>query len=133
MTEKFRLKSIVIEGFKGFTSPQEIKLNGTSSFIFGPNGWGKSSILEAVSWCMFGLDRENESEIRNRDYYSSDCRVEITLVRSKEEWKVIRKLRPDSGKSDVKIVSPQDEEKKLTDIFPQLRKLGGTSANVLFA
>jgi len=133
MTEKFRLKSIIIEGFKGFTSPQEIKLNGKSTFIFGPNGWGKSSILEAVSWCMFGLDRENESEIRNRDYYSGDCRVEITLLRGKEEWKVTRRLRPDSGKSDVKVISPQGEEKGLTEVFPQQTKLGGKGANVIFA
>lgn len=133
MVEKFILESIVIEGFKGFTSPQEIKFNGKSSFIFGPNGWGKSSILEAISWCMFGLDRENESEIRNRDFYRDDCRVEITLVQNEEKWKVIRKLRADSGKSDVKMVSPQGEEKNLTDVFPQLRKLGGIGANVLFA
>ncbi len=133
MTEKFRLESIVIEGFKGFTSPQEIKLNGKSTFVFGPNGWGKSSILEAVSWCMFGLDRENESEIRNRDYYLGDCRVEINLIRNKDKLKIIRKLRADSGKSDVRIVSPQGDEKKLTETFPQLRKLGGLGANVLFA
>jgi exonuclease SbcC len=133
MTEKFRLKSVVIEGFKGFTSPQKIEFNGKTTFIFGPNGCGKSSILEAISWCMFGLDRENESEIRNRDYYSGDCKVEITLVRGKEEWKVIRKLKPDSGKSDVEVVSPQGERKRLTEVFPQLRKLGGRGANVIFA
>ncbi|HWQ96246.1 MAG TPA: SMC family ATPase [Candidatus Methylomirabilis sp.] len=133
MTEKFRLESITIEGFKGFTSSQKIDLNGKPTFIFGPNGWGKSSILEAISWCMWGLDRENESEIRNKDFHRGDSRVEISLVRNKEIWKVTRKLRTGSGKSDAKIVSPQGEEKKLTDIFPQLRKLGGIGANVLFS
>lgn len=133
MAEKFRLKSITIEGFKGFTSSQKIDLNGKPTFIFGPNGWGKSSILEAISWCMWGLDRENESEIRNKDFYPGDSKVEISLVRNEEIWKVIRKLRTGSGKSDGKIISPQGEEKKLTDIFPQLRKLGGMGANVLFS
>jgi len=134
MPEKFRIKSINIEGFKGFTAPTEIKLNGKSTFIFGPNGFGKSSILEAISWCLFGSSPGSKFKIRNSDYHPESCKVELSLYRGNDELKLIRKLKtePDSETSDVRVFF-NGENGKLTDVFPQLAKLGGSNANVLLA
>ena len=48
----FRIDSITIEGFKGFANRQTVSVNGKNLFIFGPNGFGKSSIIEAIRWCF---------------------------------------------------------------------------------
>lgn len=47
-----RLKSIKLAGFKSFALPTEIKLKGNMTGVVGPNGCGKSNILDAVRWVL---------------------------------------------------------------------------------
>ena len=47
-----RFKSIRISGFKSFLEPTEIDLNEGLTGIVGPNGCGKSNIVEAMKWVM---------------------------------------------------------------------------------
>jgi chromosome segregation protein len=47
-----RLKSIRLAGFKSFVDPTTIPINGTLIGIVGPNGCGKSNIIDAVRWVM---------------------------------------------------------------------------------
>ena len=54
MAEGFRLERILIEGFKGFTKTQEIDLKNRHVFLLSPNAKGKSSIVEAIRWGLFG-------------------------------------------------------------------------------
>ena len=51
----FRIKNVAIEGFKAFTKPQSFDLDGRHVFFFGENGLGKTSVVEAIRWCLFGL------------------------------------------------------------------------------
>ena len=47
-----KFKSIRISGFKSFLEPTEIDLNKGLTGIVGPNGCGKSNIVEAMKWVM---------------------------------------------------------------------------------
>ena len=47
-----KFKSIRISGFKSFLEPIEIDLNEGLTGIVGPNGCGKSNIVEAIKWVM---------------------------------------------------------------------------------
>jgi chromosome segregation protein len=47
-----RLKTIRLAGFKSFVDPTHIPINGTLIGIVGPNGCGKSNIIDAVRWVM---------------------------------------------------------------------------------
>ena len=47
-----KFKSIRISGFKSFLEPTEIGLNEGLTGIVGPNGCGKSNIVEAMKWVM---------------------------------------------------------------------------------
>ena len=47
--------------------------------MFGRNGLGKSSIVEAVRWCLFGLADRPETEVRNVFYSAGECNVELEL------------------------------------------------------
>ncbi len=47
-----RLKNIRLSGFKSFVEPTDISLPGTFSCIVGPNGCGKSNIVDAVRWVI---------------------------------------------------------------------------------
>ncbi|MEC8561196.1 MAG: chromosome segregation protein SMC [Pseudomonadota bacterium] len=47
-----RLKKIKINGFKSFLEPTAIDLNTNMAAIVGPNGCGKSNVIEALTWVL---------------------------------------------------------------------------------
>ncbi|MEK0336726.1 MAG: AAA family ATPase, partial [Nitrosopumilus sp.] len=89
---KYYIKSVTVKGFRGINNQQaalEIPFNtaGITS-IFAPNGVGKSSIFDSISYCLndeLKCFRSLESE--NRDYktvknlfHSGDGEIKIELV-----------------------------------------------------
>ena len=47
-----RLTSIRLAGFKSFVDPVTVPFDGNMTAIVGPNGCGKSNIIDAVRWVM---------------------------------------------------------------------------------
>ena len=47
-----RLKHISLSGFKSFVDPTRIPFPSDMSAVVGPNGCGKSNVVEALRWCM---------------------------------------------------------------------------------
>ena len=47
-----RLKNIKLAGFKSFVDPTNVQLNTNMVAVIGPNGCGKSNIIDAVRWVM---------------------------------------------------------------------------------
>lgn len=47
-----RLKTIKLAGFKSFVEPTTIPITGNLIGIVGPNGCGKSNIIDAIRWVM---------------------------------------------------------------------------------
>ena len=47
-----RLNSIKLSGFKSFADPTNFQLPGQRVGVVGPNGCGKSNIMDAVRWVL---------------------------------------------------------------------------------
>ncbi|WP_107330615.1 chromosome segregation protein SMC [Metapseudomonas otitidis] len=47
-----RLKCIKLAGFKSFVDPTTVNFSSNMSAVVGPNGCGKSNIIDAVRWVM---------------------------------------------------------------------------------
>ncbi|HVV69773.1 MAG TPA: chromosome segregation protein SMC [Gammaproteobacteria bacterium] len=47
-----RLKTIKLAGFKSFVDPTAVTLNSNLTAIVGPNGCGKSNIVDAIRWVI---------------------------------------------------------------------------------
>ena len=47
-----RLKKVEVSGFKSFADRQVIVVDDHVTGVIGPNGCGKSNIVDAVRWCM---------------------------------------------------------------------------------
>ncbi len=49
---RVRLRSLKLTGFKSFPDPVELGFPGRVSAIIGPNGCGKSNIVDAILWAL---------------------------------------------------------------------------------
>jgi len=134
-TAQFHVNEVAIEGFRAFTHEQTVAINGGHVFLFGNNGCGKSSIVEAIRWCLFGGSSEgSEAGFRNAFYTKGDCRVELALNGPGGIWRVVRRLRPGSGKSDQVIRDPLGKTLLQADVFPNLTGLGPREGtHIIFA
>ncbi len=47
-----RIKRIKLAGFKSFVEPAELRIEPGLTGVVGPNGCGKSNVLEAIRWVM---------------------------------------------------------------------------------
>lgn len=47
-----RIRRLKLSGFKSFVEPAELRIEGGLTGVVGPNGCGKSNLLEALRWVM---------------------------------------------------------------------------------
>ena len=132
MTEGIRIGRIWVEGFKGFTGAQEIDLRNRHMFLIGPNGNGKSSIIEAIRWGLFGSTSRRDT-VKNEGY-AGDCRVEINLARDGKRWNLRRILNPGGGGSRPTLFDEDGGEHTLRNVLPQLDSLdAGEGTHIIFS
>ena len=102
--------------------------------MFGRNGLGKSSVVEAVRWCLFGLADRPEAEVRNVFYSAGECKVELELEGPGGRWRLQRRLRPGSGRSDLTIQDPSGAAVQQSKVFPHIARLGPREGtHIIFA
>src|SRR5690349_22273669 len=47
-----RIRRLKLSGFKSFVEPSELRIEPGLTGVVGPNGCGKSNLLEAIRWVM---------------------------------------------------------------------------------
>ena len=134
MVDGFRIQTVAIEGFKGFTARQVIDFEGRHVFLLGKNGHGKSSIVEAVRWGLFGSTGRRNEIVANRDY-PGQCRVEISLMRDGKQWNLRRTaLRGVTGGNDPILTDDQGKEHPIREVMPLLDSVdAGEGMHIIFA
>ena len=81
--------SLKMEGFLSYQEPVEIDFTSFDlACITGENGAGKSSILDGITWALFGRARKHDESVINLD----STRAEVGLVFSYEgnQYRVVR-------------------------------------------
>lgn len=134
MVDGFSVQSVEIEGFKGFTSPKIIDFKGRHVFLLGQNGNGKSSIVEAVRWGLFGSAYRPNEVIKNQRYNGA-CRVTVKLMRNGELWTLRRILNLGTGSSSDPTLSDQHGNRRnIREVMPQLDSVdAGEGTHIIFA
>lgn len=127
-----RLKHITISGFKTFADRTELDLTGDLTAIVGPNGCGKSNIVDAILWCLGepnskSLRAQSSQEIifNGSARRKSLSRAEVSLFFDNEEGvlpidssqvQVVRRIDR-SGESEYKINTRHCRLKDVLELF----------------
>ncbi len=95
------LKYVHLVNFKKFKKAS-IALNESMIGIFGNNGAGKSSLFEAVTWCLYGIAQSMEGKegVKQQDLIrdgEDEMGVEVEFLLGNHTYKVARYLNAKRG------------------------------------
>ena len=130
-----RLKSLKLAGFKSFVDPIQIEFPGIMCGIVGPNGCGKSNIIDAIKWVKGELSAKSlrSESLQDVIFNGSDnrkpvshCSVELVFDNSEnflggeylkfEEVSVKREMGRD-GQSTYFINNAAARRRDVQDLF----------------
>ncbi len=130
-----RLTKLKLAGFKSFVDPTTVALPGQLVGVVGPNGCGKSNIMDAVRWV---LGESKASELRGESMMDvifngstnrkpvSRASVELifdnSLGRAMGQWSQyaelsVKRMLTRQGQSDYFINNLKVRRKDITDLF----------------
>jgi chromosome segregation protein len=130
-----RLTSIKLSGFKSFAEPTTFQMPGQLVGVVGPNGCGKSNIIDAVRWV---LGESKASELRGESMQdvifngsgqrkpSSRASVELvfdnTLARAGGQWNqfsdiAVKRVLTRDGTSSYYINNQPVRRRDVQDVF----------------
>ncbi|NHC07770.1 chromosome segregation protein SMC [Azonexus fungiphilus] len=130
-----RLIKLKLAGFKSFVDPTQVSLPGQLVGVVGPNGCGKSNIMDAVRWV---LGESKASELRGESMMDvifngstnrkpvSRASVELifdnSLGRAMGQWSQyaelsVKRVLTRQGQSDYFINNLKVRRKDITDLF----------------
>ena len=130
-----RLSKVKLSGFKSFVDPTTFTLTGKLNGIVGPNGCGKSNIIDAVRWVMGEssakqLRGESMSDVifNGSDRRKASGMASIELIFENEEGKLggkwaeyreisVRRTLDRDGKSQYFLNGTRCRRRDITDIF----------------
>nr|WP_315168558.1 AAA family ATPase [uncultured Deefgea sp.] len=61
-SQVIRLNKVIVENFRGFSDKQAFEFKNPYTFVYGPNGTGKSSLCEALEFGLLGSIHEADSK-----------------------------------------------------------------------
>lgn len=112
-----RPRELILDGFRSYSGATTISWEERSLVgIVGPIGSGKSSILDGISFALYGrtprLGTETRGLINQR---RSEGKVSLTFAVAGQEWRVVRALRRKGQSAHVLYRVDDGGEEEVTD------------------
>lgn len=105
------IESITLNNFRQFLGEKTIEFSTDASrkatLIIAPNGTGKTTLLEAFSWCLYGrcslssIINERVEKDLNKD--NSTIYVKVVIIHDSTKYNIVRKAFLSKDYSKVKI------------------------------
>ncbi len=97
---------LCITGFTSYRKPVEIDFSGFDlACISGPNGAGKSSLLDAITYALYGEARKRDESIINTG--SQKAEVQLDFEYESQTYRIVRTITRGKGSQlDFMILNP---------------------------
>jgi len=103
-----------LSGFLSYRDPVELDFSGFDlACISGQNGAGKSSLLDAITWALFGQARKRDESVINLQ--SPAAEVIFTFAYESNQYRVIRALARGKSTTLEFQISDKGEWRPLTE------------------
>ena len=130
-----RLKNISLSGFKSFVDPTKIAFPSEMSGVVGPNGCGKSNIIDAVRWVMGEISAKNlrgesmaDIIFNGSSSRAPSARASVELLFDNDDGRIggeyssyseisVKRTVDIDGKSTYYLNNSECRRKDITDIF----------------
>ena len=130
-----RLKNISLSGFKSFVDPTKISFPSSMSGVVGPNGCGKSNIIDAVRWVMGEISAKNlrgesmaDVIFNGSSSRAPSSRASVELLFDNDQGRIggeyssyseisVKRVLDLDGKSTYSLNGSECRRKDITDIF----------------
>jgi chromosome segregation protein len=130
-----RLKNISLSGFKSFVDPTKISFPSSMSGVVGPNGCGKSNIIDAVRWVMGEISAKNlrgesmaDVIFNGSSSRAPSSRASVELLFNNDQGRIggeyssyseisVKRVLDLDGKSTYSLNGSECRRKDITDIF----------------
>ncbi len=115
-SQKLRLARLRAEGFRGICEPIDIDFHEQTTVLSAPNGSGKTSILGAIEWALFGelkyQPKENATndELVNIRHRTQTATVTIDLKNDDGIASITRTKKAGKRATEVIVRLPSGEE-----------------------
>lgn len=111
---KLIIRNIRIKNFKG-TLDQELSFSENKNIIEGENGIGKTTILDAITWCLFGKNFADEKQFKIKPIIDGEEKKDLsTSVELKINDKVIERTW-DKDTTTIKVDGVKFGSREFTD------------------
>lgn len=142
MVDPFHITEITIEGFRGINGLLPLQFDDKSIIITGKNGVGKTTILQAIEWCLLGkcayMEQDEfgrEDAIVNMFHPDKKARVIMRLTDGKRNYELTRERKvgkSTKGKSEL-LLSNEKENYGGTEAEEKLAEILGISQEQFYA
>ena len=97
------LKSLHLHNYRRYRN-QYVEFPNEMIGIVGKNGTGKSTLIEAVGWCIYGRARTGNEEVRTSSAPpGEECAVKLEIEVGQDRFTVERRLRGKSTMASVHV------------------------------
>ena len=130
-----RLKTVKLSGFKSFVDPTNISFPADLTAIVGPNGCGKSNVIDAVRWVLGESSAKNlrsqsmaEVVFNGSSSRKPVSRASIELIFDNSEGRIggeyasyteisVRRVHDIEGQSNYYLNGTSCRKRDITDLF----------------
>ncbi len=125
------IKTIKLKNYRRFRE-LELELPENLIGIVGNNGAGKTTIVEAIGWCLYGnrIRRTDKQDVRSQCCEASEtCSVELIFTCGDHEYRIVRQLKGKAANVEAALylnANPDPiavQERGVNDYIEQLLNL----------